>query len=204
MEDIPMGEEVLAGTFFLNEHPVIILFDSGASHDFMRSTCAKKAKLSLVASGAPYVISTPGGRVDANRIVQKAPLELSERIFNTNLIILNGKGIDVILGMSWMKLHRPVLDIAGRLVHLDSPVYGKVILHLPEVSHIKTSLHHVIELKFEDIYVAREFLDVFPNDLPRMPPERAIEFKIELHPGTTPIAKAPYKMSPVEFKELKI
>jgi predicted aspartyl protease len=62
-----MREEVLAGTFFLNEHPVIIPFDSGASHNFMSSTCAKKAKLSLVALGAPYMISTPGGRVDANR-----------------------------------------------------------------------------------------------------------------------------------------
>jgi hypothetical protein len=61
MEEIPMGEEVLAGTFFLNEHPVMILFDSGASYNFMSSTYAKKAKLSLVASGAPYVISTPGG-----------------------------------------------------------------------------------------------------------------------------------------------
>jgi hypothetical protein len=45
---------------------------------------------------------------------------------------------------------------------------------------------------------------VFPNDLPRMPPERAIELKIELQPGTAPISKAPYKMSPVELKELKI
>jgi hypothetical protein len=45
---------------------------------------------------------------------------------------------------------------------------------------------------------------VFPNDLPGMPPEKVIEFKIELEPGTTPIAKAPYKMSPVEMKELKI
>jgi hypothetical protein len=116
VEEIPTGEEVLAGTFFLNEHPVIILLDSGESHDFMSSTCAKKAKLSLLASGAPYVINTPRGRVDANRIVQKALLELSGRIFSTNLIILGGKGIDVILRMSWMKLHRAVLDIAGRLV----------------------------------------------------------------------------------------
>jgi predicted aspartyl protease len=54
---------VIAGTFFLNERPTIILFDSGASHDFMSSTCAKKARLTLMASGAPYVISTPGGRV---------------------------------------------------------------------------------------------------------------------------------------------
>jgi NhaP-type Na+/H+ and K+/H+ antiporter len=59
VEEIPMEEEVLADTFFLNECLIIILFDSGASHDFMSFTCAKKAKLSLVALGAPYVISTP-------------------------------------------------------------------------------------------------------------------------------------------------
>jgi predicted aspartyl protease len=68
-EEILTGEEVLAGTFSLNKHPVIILFDSGASHNFMSSTYAKKEKLPLVASGAPYVISTPGGRVDANQLV---------------------------------------------------------------------------------------------------------------------------------------
>jgi hypothetical protein len=90
---------VLAGTFFLNKHPVIVHFDSRASHDFMSSTCAKKAKLSLVASGAPYVTSTRRGRVDADQIVQKVPLELSGRIFSTNLMKLNGQGIDVILGM---------------------------------------------------------------------------------------------------------
>jgi hypothetical protein len=69
MEEIPTGEEVLAGTFFLNNQHIIILFDSGASHDFMSSTCVKKTRLTLVASGTPYVISTPGGRVDANQIV---------------------------------------------------------------------------------------------------------------------------------------
>jgi predicted aspartyl protease len=105
MEEIPTGEEVLVGTFFLNECPITILFDSGASHDFMSSTCAKKARLSLVASGASYVVNTPGGQVDANQVAQKVPLELSGRIFSTNLIILSGQGIDVILGMSWMKLH---------------------------------------------------------------------------------------------------
>jgi hypothetical protein len=86
-------------------------------------------------------------------MVQKVPLELSGRIFSTNLFILSGQGIDVILGMSWMKLYRAVLDIAGQLVHLDSPVYGNVILHLPAISHIKASLHHVSELKLEDIHV---------------------------------------------------
>jgi predicted aspartyl protease len=95
-----MGKEVLAGTFSLNEYPVIILFDSGASHDFISSTCAKKAMLSMVATEAPYVISTPRGRVDADRIVRKAPLKLVGRVFSTDLIILGGQGLDVILGMS--------------------------------------------------------------------------------------------------------
>jgi nicotinate-nucleotide pyrophosphorylase len=51
--------------------------------------------------------------VDADRRVQKVPLELSGRIFSTNLMVLNGQGIDVIQGMSWMKMHKVVLDIAG-------------------------------------------------------------------------------------------
>jgi hypothetical protein len=179
VEEIPTGEEVQVGTFFLSEHPIIILFDLGTWHDVMSFTCAKKAKLSLVDSGAPYMISTPGGRVDVEQVVQKVLLELSGRIFSTNLIILSGQGIDVILGMSWMKVHRVVLHIAGRLVHLDSPVYGKVILHLPAISHIKASLHHVVELKLEDMRVIREFMKIFLDGLPRMPPKRAIEFKIE-------------------------
>jgi hypothetical protein len=142
--------------------------------------------------------------VDADQVAQTVLLELSGRIFNTNLIILSGQGIDVILGMSWIKLHRAVLDIAGRLVHLNSPVYGKVILHLPAVSRIKASLRHMVELKLKDIHVIREFLDVFPDDRSGMPPERVIEFKIELQPSTAPIAKAPYKMSLMKMKELKI
>jgi hypothetical protein len=99
MKEIPTGEEVLMGTFFFKECSIIILFDSRAWHDFMSSACAKRAKLAIVASGAPYVISTPRGWVDADCIAQKVPLEWSGRVFNMNLIILSGQGIDVILGM---------------------------------------------------------------------------------------------------------
>jgi hypothetical protein len=180
VDEITMAEEVLAGTLFLNKRSIVILFDSGASHNFISSTCAKKAMLSMVATEAPYVISTLRGWVDSDQIVYKAPLELAGRVFSIALIILKGQGLDVILGMSCMKLHKAVLDIPGWLVHLNSPMYDKVILHLPAISHIKASLHHVVELKLEDIHVVYEFLDVFPNNLPRMPPERAIEFKIEL------------------------
>jgi hypothetical protein len=203
MQEIPTGEEVLAGTFFLNEYPIVILFDSRVSHDFISFACAERARLTLVALGAPYVISTPGGQVDTDRIAQKVPLKLSGRVISTNLIVLSGLGIDVILDMRWMKLHKVVLDIAAILVHLYSPVYGEVTLHLPMISHIRECLHHMVERRLEDIHVVREFPDVFHEELPRMPPERAIEFKIELQPGIAPIAKAPYKISPLELIELK-
>jgi hypothetical protein len=160
VEEIPMGKEVLMGTFFLNEHPVIIMFDFRALHDFISSTCTERARLTLVVSGVPYVISTPEGWVDTNRIAQKELLELSGRVISINLILLSGHGVDVILGMRWMKLDKVVLDITVRVVHMYSPVHGKVTLHLLAVTHIKDRLHHVVERRLEDIPVVREFPDV--------------------------------------------
>jgi hypothetical protein len=74
-----------------------------------------------------------------------------------------------------MKWHKATLDISAQLVQLNSPVYGKVTLHLHAVSRIKASLHHMVELKIEDIQVVQEFSDVLPDDLPGMLPEKAIE-----------------------------
>jgi hypothetical protein len=77
LEEIPLGEEVLADTFFLYEHPIIILFDSGASHDFLSLACAQKASITLYATQVPYSISAPRGRVVANQMARKIPLELA-------------------------------------------------------------------------------------------------------------------------------
>jgi hypothetical protein len=77
LEEIPLGEEVLVGTFFLYEHPIIILFDSGASHDFLSLPCAQKASVTLYATQVPYSISTPRGRVVTNQMACKIPLELA-------------------------------------------------------------------------------------------------------------------------------
>jgi hypothetical protein len=204
VEDILEGEEVLAGTFLLFGHPIIILFDSGASHDFMGSACAKRAELSLIVAKPSYMISTPGGRVVANRIAREVLLELAGHVFPTHLIVLDGQGIDVILGISWMKLHKAILDIAKRLVRLDSLIYGKVTLRLLVVVCIEASVHHTMTKSIEEIPMVRECLDVFPDDLLGMPYERDIEFKIELQPGTTPISKASYKMSQEDLAKLKI
>jgi hypothetical protein len=90
IKDILEGEEVLVGTFLLFGHPIIILFDSRASHDFMSSACAKRAELSLTVANPSYMISTPGGRVVANRIAREVPLKLVGHVFPTHLIVLDG------------------------------------------------------------------------------------------------------------------
>jgi hypothetical protein len=76
LEAIPLGEEVLGSTFFLYEHPIIILLNFGASHDFLSLACARKVELSLCATTTPYSVSTPRGQVVANQMVHKIPLEL--------------------------------------------------------------------------------------------------------------------------------
>jgi hypothetical protein len=195
LEEIPLGEEVLAGTFFLYEHPIIILFDSGASHDFFSLACAQKAGLTLYTTQVPYSISTPGGRVVANQMAHKIPLELARRVFSVALIILEGQGIDAILNMNWMKMHRAVLDISAHLLHVDSPIYGKVSLQLPPVARLQASIYTVVAKSLEEIPMVREYSDVFPDDLAGMPPDRAIESKIELQPGTATVYKRQYPMA---------
>jgi hypothetical protein len=138
--------------------------------------------------------------VDANRLVYKAPLDLAGRVIEIDLIILSGQGIDVVLGMSWMKWHMAILDIAARLVQSSSPVHGKITLHLPMISCIEASLHCMVEKKIEEIHVGQEFPDVFSDDLPGIPLERAIELQL----GTTPIAMSTYQVLPMELAELKI
>jgi predicted aspartyl protease len=112
IEDNPEGEEVLVGIFLLFGRPIIILFDFGVSYGFITSVCAKRAELSLTISKPSYMIRTPGGRIVANQIAREVPLELAGHMFSTHLVVLDGQGIDVILGMSWMKRHKAILDIA--------------------------------------------------------------------------------------------
>jgi hypothetical protein len=109
----------------------------------------------------------------------------------------------VILGMGWMKRYKAVLDIAACTVHLESPAHGSVVLKLPSPTSTTSTLHHTATQNLKDIPVIYEFTDVFPEDLLGMPPDRDVEFIIELQPGTAPISRRSYKMTPKELGELK-
>jgi hypothetical protein len=132
------------------------------------------------------------------------PLNLGGRVYKASLIVLEGQGIDVILGMNWMKRHRALLDTAAQTVHLNSLEHENTTLQLALTSITSAAVHHTVAQNLEDIPVACEFPDVFTEDLPGMPPDRDVEFVIELQPGTTPISRRPYKMTPKELAELKV
>jgi hypothetical protein len=106
--------------------------------------------------------------------------------------------------MSWMRAHKALLDTATRAVQLESSLYGTQVLQLSVIPVATPSVHHTTTQNLEDIPVACKFPDVFPEDLPGMPPDRDVEFIIELQPGTTHISKRPYKMTPKELAELKV
>jgi hypothetical protein len=180
MEDIPEDEQVLAGTFSLNGHPVVILFDSSATHNFVSKACTRKCQLVIEPISTPYMISTLGGKVFTKQVVVNPPLNLKGRVYKTCLIILDGQGIDVILGMSWMKRHRALLDTVAQVLHMDSPKHGSVTLQLASTPVPTASVHHTVAQNLEDIPVAYEFPDVFAEDLSGMPPDRDVEFTIEL------------------------
>jgi hypothetical protein len=142
MEDIPEGELVFTGIFSLNEYPVVTLFDSGATHEFISKACTKRCQLVIQHIDTPYVISTPGGKIVTKQMVMHTPINLAGKIYKPSLIVLEGQGLDIILGMGWMKAHKALLDTAARVVHLDSPMHGIHVLQLPSSSVATSSIHH--------------------------------------------------------------
>jgi hypothetical protein len=100
IKDVPKGEHVLACTFSLNGHPIVILFNSGASLDFISKACTQKCQLVIEHMSTPYMTLTPGGNVTTKQLVINAPLNLGGKVYKMHLIDLVGQCIDVILGMS--------------------------------------------------------------------------------------------------------
>jgi hypothetical protein len=106
--------------------------------------------------------------------------------------------------MNWLTQHQVVLDIATRMIEIHSPTSGHTILYLTKVDSTNSCSYTAVAIQLEDIPVVCEYPDVFPDDLPGMPPDRDVKFVIELQPGTAPISKRPYRMPPKELAELKV
>jgi hypothetical protein len=204
LSELPEGALVMTGTSTLHHHPAIILVGSGTTHSFISTRFGTKIGLDFYPTDRTYMITTPGGRIASSQICRGVPIQMGSTLIRTTLISLNLEGMDILLGMDWMARHRVSLDIFSRIVEINSPEYGHTILHLPQWEYISSCVYAIEGIKLEDIPVVCEYPDVFPDELPGMPPDRDVEFVIELQPGTAPISKRPYRMPPNELAELKI
>jgi hypothetical protein len=117
------------------------------------------------------------------------------------LVVLESGGIDVILGMDWLSRHNGLIGCTDKVVHLTNPEGVQVICHTRD-SKFDPMVFSVEAKPLEGVPVVNEYPDVFPEELPGMPPDRDIEFVIDLIPGTSPIAKRPYRMAASELTEL--
>jgi hypothetical protein len=203
MADIPEGAPVMTGIFSVLNYPAIIIFDSGASHSFISTKFSAKCQLPFHHTNGGITISTPGGRVATYQINRQVPIKLGSLVIRTTLLILGLDSVDIILVTDWLSRHQAVLDIAARAIEIHSPTCGETTLYLPNQGCTRSYAFTMIESPVERIPVVCDYPDVFPDEIPGMPPDRDIEFAIELQPGTAPISKRPYRMPSVELAELK-
>jgi len=122
--------------------------------------------------------------------------------FLADLVVLKSKGIDVILRMDWLSLHDGHMGCADKVVHLTNPDGVQVICHT-RGSGSDPMVFSREAKTLQEVQVVGEYPDVFPEELPGMPPDRDIEFDIDLISRNSPITKRPYRMASSELTKLK-
>jgi hypothetical protein len=206
LEEILSGEVVTTGMFLVNHHPAVVLFDFRASHSFMSQTSASKhdQKISVVTMGG-YCISVARSNISTNQIVRDVLISISDKGYLMDLVMLLGLGIDVILGMKWMSDQGVLIDTSTRTIMLREPKSNEAfLLPLPRSFDLQNLSCAIQTTTLYDVPVVCEFPKVFLDEFPGLPPDRDVDFKIELVPGTAPISRRPYRMPPNELAKFKI
>jgi hypothetical protein len=168
----------------------------------------KKHNLPLSILKNWMIVSSPRGDMHARHVSPKVSILIRGLEFLYNLIVIESKGIDMIFGMDWLSKHNGLIDCDKKAVRL-TPSSGKELEYVAEnlvtdkVASNRIVLNHLDAASTLYIRTVSEFLDVFPEELPDMPPDREIEFFIELVPGTAPIFKRPYRIATNQLAELK-
>uniref|UniRef100_A0A2N9H1P0 Reverse transcriptase n=1 Tax=Fagus sylvatica TaxID=28930 RepID=A0A2N9H1P0_FAGSY len=197
-QDAQATDTVVTGILPLFSTPARVLFDPGSTHSFISCGFVRNIARSPEPLEYELSVSTPlGDTLMSNLVLKSCMFCIEGRELSADLVLLGMHDFDVILGMNWLAAYHASVDC-----------FEKEVVFRPPGKGCRGFLASVVdlqkkELEIEDIPVVREFPDVFPEDLPGLPPDREVEFSIDLVPGTAPISKAPYRMAPAELKELK-
>ncbi|KAL0401651.1 UNVERIFIED_CONTAM: Transposon Ty3-G Gag-Pol polyprotein [Sesamum latifolium] len=186
---------------------------------------ASRVHASIEPLGYDLYVSMPaGGVILVNRVVRSCPVVVEGVTLYADLIVINLKEFDVILGMDWLASNHAVVDCQTKEVAVEINGQMKTVIVgerkvIPNclISAVTAflikegcetylaSVHDATKVSpgVLEVPVVREFFDIFPEELPGLPPHREVDFEIETIPGAAPISIAPYIMAPSELKELK-
>jgi hypothetical protein len=183
------AQDVAVGMFLVKSYPAKVLFDTGATHSFVSTSWVESHNIPIEPMIPSLRVNLVGGKVQSDRICLNLRIEIRGIDFPASLVVMGTQGLDVVLGMNWLHRNQATVSCDKRTVKLVSPSRKEVVtkLYLPELE--EGAYHHLsIDDKesnpIEAIRTVSEFPDVFPKELPSMPPERKVEFTIELIPGT--------------------
>ncbi|GJY01865.1 putative reverse transcriptase domain-containing protein, partial [Tanacetum coccineum] len=197
---------VLKGTFLLNNHYASILFDSGVDRSFVSTTFSTLLDITPDTLDISYAVELVDGRIyETNTALRGCTLELLGHPFNIDLMPVELGSFDVIIGMESLANHHAMIVCDEKIVCI--PYEDEVLIvqccsiFLAQVTKKETE-DKSEEKRLEDVSTVRDFLDVFPKDLPGLPPTRQVEFQINLVPGAAPVARTQYRLAPSELQEL--
>jgi hypothetical protein len=140
------------------------------------------------------LIRSPGAEIRATHSCPQTKLEIRGINFLVELIILEYTRIEVMLGIEYLTKYDGVISCAKRMVTLTSPQGERVDVNVTMPAEAAIVVNHLEEKSLENIRVVCEYPNVFLEELPDMPPDRDVEFSIELLPRTTHMSKSPYRM----------
>ncbi|GKA59361.1 putative reverse transcriptase domain-containing protein [Tanacetum coccineum] len=204
-EEAPQDPNIMTGTFLLNNHYAITLFDSGANYSFVSTTFIPLLEIKPNNLGFSYEIEIASGQlVENDKVIKGCKLEIEGHVFDINFRPFGSESFNVIIGMDWLSDHKAEIICHEKVVRIPLPD-GKVLRVIGERSEEK--MRHLRSAKSKEqkqveIVVVRDYPEVFPDDLSGLPPNREIKFCIELVPGAIPVAKSPYRLAPSEMEEL--
>ncbi|GJY42916.1 putative reverse transcriptase domain-containing protein [Tanacetum coccineum] len=221
---------VVTGTFLLNNCYASMLFDSGADRSFVSTTFSALLDVTPTTLDTSYAVELADGRIsETNIVLRGCTLGLLGHPFDIDLMPVELGSFDVIIGMDWLAKYHALIVCDEKVVRIP---YGNEVLIIRGDNYDSGSKLNIIsctktqkyiekgcqvylaqvttkkaedkseERRLEDVPIVREFPEVFPEDLPGLPPARQVEFQIDLVPGAAPVARAPYRLAPAEMQEL--
>ena len=220
-QDADVALDVVTGIISILDHDAYTLVGLGATHSFSSRPFLDNFQIETQPLEGRMTVSLPAGDpLVSNRVVRDSRVLIGGQEFLANLVALDMRDFDVVLGMDWLSRHRATLDCYKKEVKLHRPGELEVkfrgirrelsssMISAMVAQRMLRNLAYVMETGKEgtlvdEIPVVREFPYVFPDDIAGLPPEREVEFTIDLIPGTEPISIPPYRMAPAELRELK-